>query len=146
MTAPSRPGFILGTVFDVSQTDELTPAQAAAIRARERDREPTCLLTAISRKGGIAWEEMRDITGESSAQVRPGLFRKAGNGLDDLATRLRDDGFSIPADSADGGVQALRDMVQDELSGRRKHYSAEDAEQVTAGEYERANELEREAA
>lgn len=88
------------------------------------------LLQAISRRGGISSKEMQDLTGEKMARVRPGLFRKEGQPLDELATRLREeDGFPIPQDSADGGVQALRDLIQDELRGT-KSYSFRDMDRL----------------
>lgn len=91
---------------------------------------PPSLLTVIGRLGGISSAEMRDLTGETSAITRPGLFRKGGRGLDELARNLNDEhGFIIPSNTPDGGVQLLRDMIQDELRGQ-KHYSASDGERM----------------
>lgn len=116
--------------------------------AAPREGAPVSLLTAIKRKGGIDVREILDLTGEGRAGkkgIQPGLFTKKGTGLDDLATRLRDDGFDIPMDTADGGVQALRDMIQDELAGRQKHYSAYDQDRIARAEQaERDKDLARE--
>lgn len=106
-------------------------------RLKRSNANPVPLLTRIKRMGGISSKELLDLTGESRGTVRPGLFSKAGNPLDDLATRLRDEGFDIPQDSADGGVQALRNMIQDELNGRKKHYSFEDQDRAMEMEWER---------
>ena len=122
--------------FGLPDLNADSPAPPLSVKPAQKPRQkPVSLLTAIARKGGIALGEILDLTGESRAIIRPGMFRKSGEPFDDLATRLRDDGFDIPHDTADGGVQALRNMIRDELDGRRKHYSFGDAELAMESEY-----------
>ncbi len=114
---------VLGLIPKVANAAKGAPIEKIA-------GNPQSLLTVIGKLGGISSKEMRDLTGETSAIIRPGLFRANGRGLDELARNLRDEhGFIIPHDSADGGVQLLRDMIQDELRGQ-KHYSAADGERM----------------
>jgi len=125
--------------FDASR-GELPPEPEKPKPRARKEGPPASILTAIKGKGGIDIREILDLTGEGRTGkkgISPGLFTKKGTGLDDLATRLRSDGFDIPEDAADGGVQALRDMIQDELAGRRKHYSAYDQDRVAALEAQR---------
>lgn len=85
-------------------------------------KEPPGLLATIRRMGGISSKELLDLTGESKGIIRPGLFRKDGQALDELATKLRvEEGFNIPGDSVDGGVQLLRDLIRDELRGQKSY-------------------------
>ena len=81
------------------------------------------LLPSIKQLGGVNSRELIDLVGEAKSP-QPGLFSRRGLGLDDLATQLRERNFLIPDDAVDGGVQFLRDMIQDELRGKR-HYSAD---------------------
>jgi len=88
------------------------------------------ILSAIQKLGGIKNAEgtMRDITGESrtgfgTKGIPPALFRGNGLGLDDLASLLRQKGYLIPDDAADGGVQMLKKMIRDEIDGTNKHLS-----------------------
>ena len=96
------------------------------------------LLQVIRALGGVNVREIRDLTGEQRAVGAngAGLFRKpgAGNksglkvrgyGLDEMIEKLRGQGFHIPADDVDGGLEYLRDMIRLELDGT-KVYSAED--------------------
>jgi dsDNA-binding SOS-regulon protein len=78
--------------------------------------------------------------------VPPGLFatgdwkltkggkRGKGDSLDNIANRLRAEGWDIPDDPVDGGVWRLSEMINDELGGK-KSYSFADTERVAA--YER---------
>ena len=90
------------------------------------------LTQTIRKMGGIDKAEILDITGEKrtgkgTKGIPPGLFKKGGRSLDDLATMLREErGFDLDVEAVDGGVQQLRDMIRDEIDGRRQHYSARD--------------------
>jgi len=102
-------------------------------------KEPSGILSAIKKLGGIKNAEgtMRDITGEirTGAGVKgipPGLFNKGGLGIDDLATQLRDKGYLIPEDAADGGVQFLKNMIRDEINGVQKHLSGFEQDAIFA--------------
>jgi hypothetical protein len=93
------------------------------------------LLAAIQKKGGISINQISDLTGEGRVGngvkgLRPGLFTRNGQGLGDLANALREEGWDIPNDMVDGGVQALRDLIQKELRGE-KVYSIADTDRET---------------
>lgn len=80
------------------------------------------LLSEIRNLGGLSMKDMRDIVGEratnlSGAQV--GVFTKKGEEVGDMVRRLVDRGV-MPRqvlDDVDGGAQALRDAIQNQLSG-----------------------------
>jgi hypothetical protein len=100
------------------------------------------LLQTIKDKGGIQQSAMEDITGEKRfgkgiKGVPWGLFKLDGNGLDDLADRLRAEGWPIPEDPVDGGVQALKDMIREEIEGGPA-VKRLDEDQVTVEEVQEA--------
>lgn len=102
--------------------------------------KPRSMLGRLRELGGVDVREIADITGEGRAGrgvkgIPPGLFRRNGTTLDDLATQLRDDGWDIDTSAPDGGVQQLRDMIRNELDGQR-NLTMED--QARAFDYERA--------
>ena len=81
------------------------------------------LLDDIRAMGGIEKSNIKDITGESRVGkgmngLPPNLFTGRGAQLDDLTGRLRARGYDIP-DDVDGGVQALRDMIGEEINGNK---------------------------
>jgi hypothetical protein len=89
------------------------------------------LLKAIKELGGIDKAMMEDITGEKRfgkgvKGIPWGLFKEGGKGVDDLASILRDQGWPIPQDDVDGGVQVLKDLVKSELEGERTLKDGED--------------------
>lgn len=115
------------------------------------------LLKAIKELGGIDKATMEDITGERRVGkgvkgIPLGLFKEGGKGMDDLASILRDQGWPIPQDDVDGGVQVLKDLVRSELEGEKtlkadqdptaKPPEEADAEQIMA----RASDQEEQAA
>lgn len=117
---------------------QMSPAVPQNIAPRTETALPPGLLSTIKSMGGIdsADGTMRDVTGETRTGkgvrgIPPGLFNKGGMGLDDIATQLRDKGYDIP-EGADGGVQALKDMIRQEVNGETRHYSAHDEESVFA--------------
>lgn len=91
-------------------------------------KRPRSLLRTIIVLGGCSIDEKSDLTGGDSAGVPVGFFQKDGAGLDDLATRLHARGFLLDHVSSDGGVQQLRDWIQDEIAGRNFYYSAFDGQ------------------
>ncbi|MEN6540836.1 MAG: LPD38 domain-containing protein [Mizugakiibacter sp.] len=79
-------------------------------------------IAAIKAMGGINVTEAKDVSGEPAHianRMAPGLFRKQGNALDLVARRLHELGYLSDAhyNDVDGGVQAVRDMVGQALSG-----------------------------
>ena len=53
-----------------------------------------------------------------------GLFTPNGLSIKDMAAKLHEHGYITDEEMAeDGGVEALRRKIQDELSGKRLHYS-----------------------
>lgn len=92
------------------------------------------LLPAIAKLGGINISERQDILGDKGNHTVPfvgHLFTKDGTGVDDMATRLAAYGYMTRDEIADfGGVQALKDKIADEFSGRRKHWSIDSSEHL----------------
>lgn len=99
------------------------------------------ILGRIRQMGGLQAGDAMDITGDTAGRANkrmPGLFkREGGRSLDDLAGVLRDDGYSIP-DGTDGGVQALKDMIRDDLNGSRT-LRPEDQMRAASNEQEARN-------
>ena len=119
------------------------PADPALMMAGLKPPKVTSLLQKIREMGGIDPSYAQDLTGESKMGAKGvpiGLFAKdtmkggKGTGLDDLATRLKSEGWDIATDDPDGGVGSLTKMIQDELGGK-KTYSFADEEKVAG--YER---------
>src|SRR3546814_3580367 len=86
------------------------------------------LLQLIRKSGGINVRERSDITGErgrAGARAAPGLFRKEGRGIDDIATLMHEAGFLTDADLADvdGGVQRARDLITEDRKRTRLNSS-----------------------
>src|SRR3546814_582829 len=75
--------------------------------------------------------------GRAGARAAPGLFRKEGRGIDDIATLMHEAGFLTDADLADvdGGVQRARDLITDAVS-KRSVVSMEFADEYTRLRYE----------
>jgi hypothetical protein len=87
-------------------------------------------IKAIKDMGGIKVEEARDVSGEPAHianRMAPGLFRKEGNVLDLIARRLNELGYLSDADynDVDGGVQSVRDLIGQALSGEAVMTTAE---------------------
>jgi GGDEF domain-containing protein len=111
--------------------DELLRRQALGRKTLHEDKDS--VLTAVIKLGGIkdTKENRLELTGDTRMNPRIGfvgyLFRKSGRGIDEMATWLGPDnsrGYISKEESGDvdGGVQALKDKVRDELGGR-PHYS-----------------------
>jgi len=82
------------------------------------------IQAALKESGGINTEHLEDLTGEKTVNksgATVGLFTKEGKGLDDAVHVAVDKGY-LNADvlhDVDGGVQALRDLIQDEIHGKK---------------------------
>jgi hypothetical protein len=106
------------------------------------------LIPRLRQLGGVNIEHMKDITGESDVRKTGavGVFSKNGRGLDDLATTLADEGFPIDTSDVDGGVQQLRDHINDALAGHPVlTHSAQDAQLSADQEAEHRDSIRREA-
>ena len=97
--------------------------------AQEIPKAPKAVPTkgiqaALKESGGINTEHLEDLTGEKTVNksgATVGLFTKEGKGLDDAVDVAVDKGY-LSADvknEIDGGVQALRDLIQDEIHGKK---------------------------
>ena len=85
------------------------------------------LLGAIRALGGLDPRYAEDLAGERGYQANqrvPGLFRKGGRGLDEMAVALNEAGWmgkDLEAmywdDASDGGVRDLTDMIQAVMRG-----------------------------
>ena len=114
---------IYGVLQKIAQSNtQQQPFQAKPKRVRASGN----LLQRIKQLGGIDDAQALDITGERRA---PGAwrfaFKKGGTSLDDLATQLADEGFSIDTKDVDGGVQQLRDMIRAHINGERNFKHAD---------------------
>jgi hypothetical protein len=138
---------------------ELSPAEQKrrtdlrrkAAERKQIDPQRDSLVSAVIKLGGLNTEHRLDITGDDKGNKGiPGvgyLFSARGGGPDDLATRLGQFGYITKAEleDVDGGVQALKDKIADELSGRRTHYSAS-SEAAYQAEAKRQAEMEEDRA
>ena len=86
--------------------------------------------------GGVNFADKFDITGEASGirLNRGGVFKKAGRGLDELAQIAEAEGWLPIGATADidGGVPALRDMLQRSMQGERIYPLAEQYQRQAA--------------
>jgi len=93
------------------------------------DVDKDSLVPAIIKLGGLAEKERADIIRDKKGNTGiPGvgfLFTKKGLSLDDMIVSLDGYGFMLPGEleSTDGGVQALRDRIEEEFGGVRKYWS-----------------------
>jgi Transglycosylase SLT domain len=80
-------------------------------------------LSWLRENGGVNFADKYDITGEASGirLNRGGVFKSGGRGLDELAQIAEHEGWLPPGSTADvdGGVPALRDMLQRSMQGER---------------------------
>jgi len=115
---------IYGALQGIAQAN--APKPEAAVAAKKPARASGDLLQRIKQLGGIDGAQALDITGENRA---PGgwrfAFKNGGTGLDDLATQLAAEGFSIDTNDVDGGVQQLRDMIRAHINGERSFKHAD---------------------
>jgi len=100
----------------VSRSKAPKPETAEDIEANERR-----YLMKMLRGTGIDIGERTDITREqprTAARMAPGLFRKGGRTIDDVATDLYNAGFISETDfnDVDGGVQAARDLIYNAIT------------------------------
>jgi hypothetical protein len=87
-------------------------------------KEEKGIMATLRDQGGVDMSHHLDLTGEkatnkSGAQI--GVFKKNGMGIDDAVQVAVDQGYLPPTamNDVDGGVQALRDLIQNELHGHK---------------------------
>ena len=84
---------------------------------------PDPFLGWLKQQGGVNFSDKFDITGEAGGVRlnRGGVFKSGGRGLDELAQIAEAEGWIPPGSTADvdGGVPALRDMIQRSMQGER---------------------------
>lgn len=100
----------------VSRSKAPKPETAEDIEANERR-----YLMKMLRGTGIDIGERTDITREqprTAARMAPGLFRKGGRTIDDVATDLYNAGYISETDfnDVDGGIQAARDLIYNAIT------------------------------
>lgn len=114
-----------------------SPAQPAAKPKGARkvvDRERDTVAHAVMRLGGIDIGNRQDTTGETKGNSGlPGIgyvWSKSGTGLDEMASKLNEQGF-VPAGEMDnlGGVPWLQSVLGDHMSGRKEHFAPGSARQ-----------------
>ena len=102
----------------------LAPETTEVLKS-EKKLAPSMGIQAVLKKtGGINIEHLLDLTGERSVNksgATVGLFTKNGRGLDDAVQFAVEEGY-LPAnvlDEVDGGVEALSDLIIDEIQGKK---------------------------
>ena len=71
----------------------------------------------IKKLGGINLSHAKDILGDKPTGAAKFAFSKQGEGIDDLATQLKDKGYPIDTDTVDGGIQQLKDLIRQHFGG-----------------------------
>jgi hypothetical protein len=101
-----------------SPLEEVTSVEAPKVK-------PSMGVQAyLKQRGGISTEHIQDLTGEKSVNksgAAVGLFTKQGRGLDD-AVQLAVEGGYLPStvlNEVDGGVEALGDLIENEIYGKK---------------------------
>ena len=119
-----------GLTSDVQQLagrEEVRPIaleEAAPIEPIKPSKPSIGIQAFLKQNGGISTEHIQDLTGEKSVNksgATVGLFTKQGRGLDD-AVQLAVEGGYLPStvlNEVDGGVEALGDLIENEIYGRK---------------------------
>ena len=87
-------------------------------------------LDALRKMGGISSSEASDITGErgfNANRLAPGLFKKTGSGIDEIASRLTGLGYITEAEASDvdGGAERARELIRQALDGEQVYTLSE---------------------
>jgi hypothetical protein len=82
------------------------------------------IMAYLKQNGGLNIDNIEDLTGEKSVNrsgATVGLFTKNGQGLDDAVETALNGGYlsSTETEDVDGGLQALRDLIQNEIAGKK---------------------------
>lgn len=118
-TQPSMPAGADVRVPATQQGSAVATDQALIPISKQAKSEN--LIQRVKQLGGISMSEIKDITGEASQKNIPhkGLLSANGRSIDDLATMLADEGFTVDTKSADGGVAELREMIGRAVGGEQ---------------------------
>jgi hypothetical protein len=102
----------------------LAPESTEVLKTERKLAPAMGIQAVLKQNGGINTEHLFDLTGEKSVNksgATVGLFTKNGRGLDDAVQVAVDNGY-LNADvlnEVDGGVEALSDLIIDEIQGKK---------------------------
>ena len=122
-----RSGGLTSDVQQLAGREEVRPIaleEAAPIEPIKPSKPSIGIQAFLKQNGGISTEHIQDLTGEKSVNksgATVGLFTKQGRGLDD-AVQLAVEGGYLPStvlNEVDGGVEALGDLIENEIYGRK---------------------------
>lgn len=129
-----------------AEIDRRTQEKEAARKERELEQSRSGpskqLISMLLEWGGVNKSEALDVASDKGVRGLGGaarIFRTPrrdngriveGHGLDDIALRLSEKGWLSPAEleSADGGVETVRQMIREALEGRLQPVTARDVE------------------
>jgi len=119
-------GGITDNVQQLAGREEGRPSPLEEVTSVEAPKvKPSMGVQAyLKQRGGISTEHIQDLTGEKSVNksgAAVGLFTKQGRGLDD-AVQLAVEGGYLPStvlNEVDGGVEALGDLIENEIYGKK---------------------------
>jgi diguanylate cyclase with GGDEF domain len=89
----------------------------------------TNILAAIKEHGGLHVDLAQDLTGDTPRRT-PGVFRKKGIQMDEMARMLADDGYPIDLNRPDdlGGIQQATDLLTRARQGEKVYPAGHDFE------------------
>ena len=102
----------------------LAPETTEVLKPEKKLAPAMGIQAVLKQSGGISTDHLFDLTGEKSVNksgATVGLFTKNGRGLDDAVQVAIDNGY-LNADvlnEVDGGVEALSDLIIDEIQGKK---------------------------
>ncbi len=102
---------------------------AAATIPAPKITDNTSILTAIKEHGGLQSDLAADLTGDTPRRT-PGVFRKKGIQMDEMARMLADDGYPIDVNdpSDPGGIQQATILLNRARSGDKVYPIGHDFE------------------
>jgi len=122
----------------VEESNKVDLARAKAEQAARKTEgilgpdihDDTSILKAISEHGGLQIDQALDLTGEKRPRSMPGVFRKKGIGLDEMARMLADDGYPIDLNSPDdpGGIRQATELLTRARQGEKIYPAGHDYE------------------
>jgi hypothetical protein len=136
---------LFGEGFADSNKEGIRFAWTARTQSNRRPINPKTdsLVQAAIKLGGLNVDEKMDITGDTKGNKNiPGigaLFSdRSGTSIDDLATKLFEQGFIPPKEMENlGGVPWLQEHLGDELAGRKTTYSLQSDKAMEQAQMER---------